>query len=160
LNKLTAITDHALPIVQKHWIGFPSGTINLPRCSRPKPAQLDLTGFTEHEPLKDAESLYRIGLVCSEPMYRFLSFWRVYEAVDKAQGEWCGKNTLPVVERIVARFPGHPAFGSFAGKNLVLRFLNSRAYIVMQLPTAAFQGTLFTPVPQPHHSLRSRLQFQ
>ena len=116
LNKLTAITDHALPIVQKHWIGFPSGTINLPRCSRPKPAQLDLTGFTEHEPLKDAESLYRIGLVCSEPMYRFLSFWRVYEAVDKAQGEWCGKNTLPVVERIVARFPGHPAFGSFAGK--------------------------------------------
>ena len=116
LNRLTAITDHALPIVQKHWIGFPSGTINLPRCSRPKPVQLDLTSFTVHEPLKDAESLYRIGLVCSEPMYRFLSFWRVYEAVDKAQGEWCGKNRLPVVEKIVARFPHHPAFGSFAGK--------------------------------------------
>ena len=116
LNRLTAITDHALPIVQKHWIGFPSGTINLTRSSRPKPTQLDLTDFTMHKPLEDAESLYRIGLVCSEPMYRFLSFWRVYEAVDKAQGEWCGQNRRPVVEKIVSRFPEHPAFGSFAGK--------------------------------------------
>jgi hypothetical protein len=116
LNRISAITDHALPIVQQHWIGFPSGTINIRTISRPRPVKLDLSDFTEFSPLKDAEALYRVGLNCNEAMYRFLSFWRAHEAIESAQAHWRKQTQKAILEPTPAIFPSHPVFGTFSGK--------------------------------------------
>ena len=115
LNHMAAVTDQPLKIVQSHWIGIPSGTINSTRTIRPAERELQLSDFTVHHPLIDAESLYRLGLNNSEPMYKFLSFYRVIEAVDKAQGEWCRKYNVPFFERTVSIVPAHPVYGKWAG---------------------------------------------
>lgn len=118
LNHLSTQTDHALPIVQKLWFGLPSGAINIYTSARPEPVQLEVTDFVSHGQLADAESLYRMGLANNEPMYRFLSFWRVNEAVDQVQGQCRIQPSAAVRKGLVTRFPQHPVFGSLAGKKL------------------------------------------
>lgn len=118
LNKLTAMTDQALPIVQKYWIGLPSGAVNIQTSSRPELTRLSLADFRSYAALEDPESLYRLGLTCNEPMYRFLSFWRVDEAVTRAQNQCQIKPDEATKSNLITHFPNHPAFGACAGKKL------------------------------------------
>ena len=88
LNWLTVQTDESLPILQENWVELPSGDIHFISKKTPKIFHLCPQGFKEHRPLREAQSLYRIGLNCNEPMYAFFSFWRAYEAIESLEKKW------------------------------------------------------------------------
>lgn len=128
LNWMTMSTDEALPIVQENWVGLPSGNIYFITSKVSKPTLFEPQRFTEHHPLRDAQSLYRLGLNCNEPMYAFLSFWRACEALESAQKEWFKKyrdrysscdefyELLKIYGQLA--IPNHPVFDEYIGKKL------------------------------------------
>jgi hypothetical protein len=149
LNWMTMSADEALPIVQENWVGLPSGNIYFITSKVPTATLLDPQSFTEHHPLRDAQSLYRLGLNCNEPMYAFLSFWRACEALESTQREWFKKyrerysndEEFSGLIKIYGQLaiPNHPVFDEYIGKKLnnaadVLRdkFRNSIAHAHMQ----------------------------
>lgn len=128
LNWLTMCADESLSIVQENWVGLPSGDIHFITSKYPSEIRIDPQDFTEHHPLRDAQSLYRLGLNCNEPIYAFLSFWRAYEAIDSVQKNWIKiyrerhlKNEefsglLKIYGQLL--IPDHPAFDEYRGQKL------------------------------------------
>ncbi|MBI6578724.1 hypothetical protein YA0001_25945 [Pseudomonas viridiflava] len=113
LNHLTAITNHALPIVQQLLIGFPSGEVITQRTTRETPVELKLSDFTVHEPLINAEYLYRLALTVNDPTYAYLSYWRAIEAVDSDLAAWQKRNNLPMVGFGPTKTPDNNYFGEW-----------------------------------------------
>ncbi len=128
LNWLTLQTDASLPILQQHWVGLPSGNIHLVASRIPPITWLDPQCFVEHEPLRDAQSLYRLGLCSDQPMYAFLSFWRACEALDAVQAKWVARycerfSSMPPFDELLKRYgrmriPEHPVFAAYSGMKL------------------------------------------
>lgn len=110
LNQICYQTDQALPIVQKHLIGLPSGTIQYQKLVEPRRIKLSPQDFTEYEPLVHALSLYRSGLNCNDPVYSFFSFWRAAESVDREKSKWCQENELSVPKVTEEKIPDHKVF--------------------------------------------------
>ncbi|WP_179953493.1 methylamine utilization protein MauJ [Desulfobotulus mexicanus] len=115
LNQISFQTDQVLPIVQKHWIGLPSGTIQYQKLVEPGRIKLSPRDFTEHEPLTHALSLYRTGLNCNDPAYSFFSFWRAAESVDIEKAKWCRRNNLSVPKLTEEKIPDHKVFAGRVG---------------------------------------------
>ena len=126
LNWLSYTTDHILPIVQQNLVKLPSGDIYFYKAKQAPLVQLNPSSFTEHKPLRDAMSLYRLGLNSNEPIYAFLSFFRAKEAVEKIKKEWFNKMREQFKEHqdlinLINDFnkhslPKHPVFGEFSEK--------------------------------------------
>lgn len=127
LNWLSYTTDHILPIVQQNLVKLPSGDIYFYKAKQAPLVQLNPSSFTEeHKPLRDAMSLYRLGLNSNEPIYAFLSFFRAKEAVEKIKKEWFNKYKEQFKEHqdfinLINNFnkhllPKHPVFGEFSEK--------------------------------------------
>jgi len=149
LNWLTMCSDGAIPIVQENWVGLPSGDIHFITSKVALDTIIEPKDFIEHQPLRDAQSLYRLGLNCNEPMYAFLSFWRACEAMDAVQKEWikqyrqryAGNEYFSTLLKNYGQLviPDHPVFGEYKGWKLnkaanMLRdkFRNSIAHAHMQ----------------------------
>lgn len=125
LNWIALQANSAIPIVQQNLIGIPSGNINYISKKHAPKISLNPQNFTEHLPLREAQSLYRLGLNCNEPMYAFLSFWRANEAMDIIQDEHLKsykikfnshENLMEAMKEYgQLRTPSHPAFGEFSG---------------------------------------------
>lgn len=126
LNWLSYTTDHILPIVQQNLVKLPSGDTYFYKAKQAPLVQLNPSSFTEHKPLRDAMSLYRLGLNSNEPIYAFLSFFRAKEAVEKIKKEWFNKYKEQFKEHqdfinLINNFnkhllPKHPVFGEFSEK--------------------------------------------
>ena len=126
LNWLSYTTDHILPIVQQNLVKLPSGDIYFYKAKQAPLVQLNPSSFTEHKSLRDAMSLYRLGLNSNEPIYAFLSFFRAKEAVEKIKKEWFTKYKEQFKEHqdfinLINNFnkhllPKHPVFGDFSEK--------------------------------------------
>ena len=126
LNWLSYTTDHILPIVQQNLVKLPSGDIYFYKAKQAPLVQLNPSSFTEHKSLRDAMSLYRLGLNSNEPIYAFLSFFRAKEAVEKIKKEWFNKYKEQFKEHqdfinLINNFnkhslPKHPVFGEFSEK--------------------------------------------
>ena len=126
LNWLSYTTDHILPIVQQNLVKLPSGDTYFYKAKQAPLVQLNPSSFTEHKPLRDAMSLYRLGLNSNEPIYAFLSFFRAKEAVEKIKKEWFNKYKEQFKEHqdlinLINDFnkhslPKHPVFGEFSEK--------------------------------------------
>ena len=126
LNWLSYTTDHILPIVQQNLVKLPSGDTYFYKAKQAPLVQLNPSSFTEHKPLRDAMSLYRLGLNSNEPIYAFLSFFRAKEAVEKIKKEWFNKYIEQFKEHqdlinLINDFnkhslPKHPVFGEFSEK--------------------------------------------
>lgn len=114
LNHLTTLTDHTLPIVQQLLIGLPTGNITVQRTITAKPISLRLENFTTHDPLLDAESLYKLALTCNDATYAYLSFWRAIEAVNHDFSSWIQRNNIKPVGYGPTRTPKHKIFGEWA----------------------------------------------
>ncbi len=126
LNWLSYTTDHILPIVQQNLVKLPSGDTYFYKAKQAPLVQLNPSSFTEHKPLRDAMSLYRLGLNSNEPIYAFLSFFRAKEAIEKVKKEWFNKMREQFKEHqdlinLINDFnkhslPKHPVFGEFSEK--------------------------------------------
>ena len=126
LNWLSYTTDHILPIVQQNLVKLPSGDTYFYKAKQAPLVQLNPSSFTEHKSLRDAMSLYRLGLNSNEPIYAFLSFFRAKEAVEKIKKEWFTKYKEQFKEHqdfinLINNFnkhllPKHPVFGDFSEK--------------------------------------------
>ena len=126
LNWLSYTTDHILPIVQQNLVKLPSGDTYFYKAKQAPLVQLNPSSFTEHKSLRDAMSLYRLGLNSNEPIYAFLSFFRAKEAVEKIKKEWFNKYKEQFKEHqdfinLINNFnkhslPKHPVFGEFSEK--------------------------------------------
>jgi len=114
LNHLTSITDHPLPIVQQLLIGIPSGDIYLTNGIAPGEVSLTLKDFQTHQPMSDAESLYRLALTCNDPTYAYLSYWRTIEAVDNDMSAWIERNRIIPVGFGPTKTPTHKVYGKWA----------------------------------------------
>lgn len=114
LNHLTSITDHALHIAQQLLIGIPSGDIYISNSITPREVSLELKDFSTHQPIIDAESLYRLALTCNDPTYAYLSYWRTIEAVDYDMSAWVERNGIIPVGFGPTKTPGHKAYGKWA----------------------------------------------
>ena len=126
LNWLTQQTVQALPIVQQHWIGIPSGTLHYQKLVEPARCELSSQDFLEHKPLIHAQSLYRRALNCNDPIYSFFSFWRAAEAVDDAKALWCRSTRYSIWKITEEKLPEHKVFGRRVGKKFTKFMDDSR----------------------------------
>lgn len=128
LNWITINTEVSLPIVQENLTVLPSGNIYFLTSKKPACVTICPQDFTEHFPLRDAHSLYRIGLNCNDDMYSFLSFWRAHEAISSVQNKFIKEYRIQFasVEQVSAliaelsqlRIPEHNAYGSYSGMKM------------------------------------------
>lgn len=114
VNHLTSITDHPLHIAQQFLIGIPSGDIYISNSIAPREVSLALEDFSSHQPILDAESLYRLALTCNDPTYAYLSYWRAIEAVDNDQSAWIERNDIIPVGFGPTKTPSHKVYGKWA----------------------------------------------
>lgn len=112
ISELSYKYDQPLFISQKHWIGLPSGTISIYTQRRVEIKSAELSGFTDYHELRESKSLYLTALNQNEPMYKFLSFYRVIESLRPEV------TRIRRDQRIQMKMPKHPAFGHHKSKNV------------------------------------------
>lgn len=112
LSELAFRSDKSIHISQKHWIGLPSGIINIETYKRPDRYEFNLNDFKDYHSLREAKSLYFTALNCSEQMSQFLSFYRVIELTRTRANQYLQDN------RKAHRIPNHPAYGNYQGKKV------------------------------------------
>jgi hypothetical protein len=106
--ELSFRADVPLPIVHAFVVGVPSGvvTIQIPKPSKDvKLLDLSIRNPMLHDGLLDAKALYFEALSTPNPFYQFLGFWKVYEYVVAARGDWRRKHKRPDVKVRPERLP-------------------------------------------------------